>query len=41
MISLFSRKPKNYLGVDIGTASIKVVQLGTKKKDRIWRLMVF
>lgn len=30
MTAFFSKKPKSYLGVDVGTASIKIVQLGAK-----------
>jgi len=31
-MSWFKRKPTDYLGIDIGTANIKVVQLGLEKK---------
>lgn len=33
MFNFFRRKPSSFLGVDIGTTSIKVVQLGSDGKD--------
>lgn len=33
MFNFFKKKPSSFLGVDIGTTSIKVVQLGTDGKD--------